>query len=262
METLPNCPPIKITFLGTGTSSGVPMVACQCNVCLSTNPCDKRLRSSILIQSATTNVVVDTTPDFRYQMLRENITTLDAVVFTHPHKDHIGGLDDIRAFNYFSKKPMTLFANAITEKGIRNDFHYAFAPSDYEGLPKLEFVNIEKALFWVGDIPFLPIHLMHHNMPVLGFRIGKLAYITDANFIEEKELAKCNDIDVLIINMLRKEKHISHFTMQEAVDIGKGLKAKQIYGTHVSHQLGLHMDVNVSLPKNVRLANDGLVLNL
>jgi phosphoribosyl 1,2-cyclic phosphate phosphodiesterase len=255
-------PNISITFLGTGTSSGVPMVACPCPVCQSTNFKDKRLRSSILIKSKTTTVLIDATPDFRYQMLRAKVTNLDAIVFTHPHKDHIGGLDDVRAFNYFSQKPMPLYCNSLTEAGIKNDFHYAFADLPFAGLPQLQIININTQAFTIGNINFLPIQVMHYKMPVLGFRIGKLAYITDANFISEPEMAKCNGIETLIINTLRKEKHTSHFTLNEAYELGLQLGAKKIYGTHISHQLGKHNEVSKDLPLNMHLAYDSLEINV
>lgn len=259
---LPACPPLKITFLGTGTSSGVPMIGCNCPVCVSKNKHDQRLRTSLLIQSASTTVVIDATPDFRYQMLRANVKTLDAIVFTHPHKDHIGGLDDVRAYNYFSNKPMPLYANALTQKGIKNDFHYAFTNNTLLGLPKLQMVPIGNAPFMVGNIPFVPINVLHYKMPVLGFKVGKLAYITDANFIAPTELQKCEGAEILVINTLRNEKHLSHFTLAEAVAIGQQLKVKKMYGTHISHQLGKHVAVNKTLPKWCTLAYDCLCVNV
>ena len=185
-----SCPPLKITFLGTGTSSGVPMIGCDCAVCTSADKKDNRLRSSILIESSNTTLVVDTGPDFRYQMLRENVTKLDAVLFTHPHKDHMAGLDDVKAYNYFQKKPIDLFADSLTEEALRRDFYYAFADTKYPGIPELNLHTITLEPFNVGDIPVIPILVWHMKMPVLGFRFGKFTYITDANKIEETEKNK------------------------------------------------------------------------
>ena len=255
-------PDLKITFLGTGTSSGVPMIGCNCEVCISPDIKDKRLRSSILVQSKTTTLVVDTTPDFRYQMLRADVKHLDAVVFTHPHKDHIAGLDDIRAYNFFLNKPMEIFANALTEEALRREFVYVFAENKYPGIPELNMNTIATEPFMVGDIPIIPIVVYHLKMPVLGFRFGKFTYITDANRIDENEKQKIKGSEVIVLNVLRKEKHISHFTLDEAVTLVKELKIPKAYFTHISHQLGKHEDINNELPLNMQLAWDGLVLHL
>jgi phosphoribosyl 1,2-cyclic phosphate phosphodiesterase len=255
-------PDLTITFLGTGTSSGVPMIACDCEVCTSTDKKDKRLRSSILVQSKTTTLVVDTTPDFRYQMLRANVKKLDAVIFTHPHKDHIAGLDDIRAFNFFSHKPMDIFANALTEEALRREFVYVFSENKYPGLPKINLNTIATEPFVVGDIPVTPIVVYHLKMPVLGFRFGKFTYITDANRIEESEKQKIIGSEVLVVNALRKETHVSHFTLNEAVALVDELKIPSAYFTHMSHQIGKHEDVNKKLPANMQLAFDGLELQM
>jgi phosphoribosyl 1,2-cyclic phosphate phosphodiesterase len=255
-------PDLKITFLGTGTSSGVPMIGCNCEVCISPDIKDKRLRSSILVQSKTTTLVVDTTPDFRYQMLRADVKHLDAVVFTHPHKDHIAGLDDIRAYNFFLNKPMEIFANALTEEALRREFVYVFAENKYPGIPKLNMNTIATEPFMIGDIPIIPIVVYHLKMPVLGFRFGKFTYITDANRIDENEKQKIKGSEVIVLNVLRKEKHISHFTLDEAVTLVKELKIPMAYFTHISHQLGKHEDINNELPLNMQLAWDGLVLHL
>jgi phosphoribosyl 1,2-cyclic phosphate phosphodiesterase len=254
------CPPLKITFLGTGTSSGVPMIGCDCEVCTSTDRKDNRLRSSILVQSPTTTLVVDTGPDFRYQMLRQKIKHLDAVVFTHPHKDHLAGLDDIRAFNFFSKKPMELYADSLTEEAVRRDFHYAFSDTKYPGLPELSFNTITLEPFVVGDIPIAPIMVWHMKMPVLGFRFGKFTYITDANRIEEGEKEKIRGSELLVLNALRKQKHISHFSLEEAIEMAQELKVPVTYFTHISHQLGRHSDIEAELPDGIHLAYDGLEL--
>jgi phosphoribosyl 1,2-cyclic phosphate phosphodiesterase len=254
---------LTITFLGTGTSSGVPMIGCACPVCSSTNKKDTRLRSSILIQSATTTIVIDTTPDFRYQMLRAKVNKLDAVVYTHPHKDHLAGLDDVRAFNYLQSKPMQIFANALTQEGIMREFAYAFAEKTYPGIPQLNLNTIsEQEAFTIGDITLTPILVWHLKMPVLGYRIGNFAYITDANFIDDKELQKLTGIEVLVINALRKEKHISHYTLPEAIALAQQLQVRHCYFTHISHQLGLHAAVSQTLPQNYYLGYDGLQLNI
>ncbi len=238
------------------------MIGCNCEVCISPDKKDKRLRSSILVQSKTTTLVVDTTPDFRYQMLRADVKHLDAVVFTHPHKDHIAGLDDIRAYNFFLNKPMEIFANALTEEALRREFVYVFAENKYPGIPELNMNTIAAEPFMVGDIPIIPIVVYHLKMPVLGFRFGKFTYITDANRIDENEKQKIKGSEVIVLNVLRKEKHISHFTLDEAVTLVNELKIPKAYFTHISHQLGKHEDINNELPLNMQLAWDGLVLHL
>lgn len=250
-------PPLKITFLGTGTSSGVPMIGCNCEVCTSPDKKDKRLRSSILVESDTTTLVVDTTPDFRYQMLRAGVKKLDAVLFTHPHKDHIAGLDDVRAFNYFQQKPMELYANSLTEEAIKREFAYAFSDKKYPGIPNLSLNTIDDKPFVVGDIPVTPILVWHLKMPVLGFRFGSFTYITDANKIEDEEKEKIRGSETMVLNALRKESHISHFTLDEAVAMVKELNIPQAYFTHISHQLGSHHDINAELPQGISLAFDG-----
>ncbi len=253
-----NCPPLSIQFLGTGTSTGIPMIGCSCLVCSSNDPKNKRLRSSILVKSKTTTIVVDTTPDFRYQMLRSATTKLDAVLFTHPHKDHLAGLDDIRAFNFFSENSMKIYANSLTEEAVRRDFYYAFGDKKYPGVPDLDLITIDINPFMIGDIPVIPIEVMHHKMPVLGFRFGPFTYITDANKIEEIEKEKIKGSSVLVLNALRKEKHISHFTLAEAINLAEELKIPEVYFTHISHQLGKHHVINSEMPAHIKLAYDGL----
>lgn len=254
--------PLTITFLGTGTSSGVPMIGCTCNVCTSTDPKDNRLRSSILVQSETTTLVVDTTPDFRYQMLRTKTKSLDAVVFTHPHKDHIAGLDDVRPFNFFTGKALNVYANAMTQKTLLSDFYYAFTDHKYPGVPEINLVSIDDEPFIVGDITVNPIKVWHHRMPVLGFRFNNFTYITDANRIDDEESEKIKGSDVIVLNALRKEKHISHFTLDEAIEQAHKLNVKEAYFTHISHQLGTHAEVSTLLPENIHLAYDGLQLSI
>ncbi|HNA97774.1 MAG: Phosphoribosyl 1,2-cyclic phosphodiesterase [Bacteroidetes bacterium ADurb.BinA245] len=256
-----SCPPLHIVFLGTGTSSGVPMIGCDCEVCLSSDKKDNRLRSSILVQSPTTTLVVDTGPDFRYQMLRQNIKKLDAVLFTHPHKDHLAGLDDIRAFNYFMKKPIEVYADALTEEAVRRDFYYAFTDTKYPGIPELNLNPIALEPFVIGDIPVTPILVWHLKMPVLGFRFGNFTYITDANRIDEAEQEKIKGSHTVVLNALRKQKHISHFTLDEAVALVESLNIPNAWFTHISHQLGLHSQIDAELPNGMHLAFDGLELN-
>ncbi|MFN8264818.1 MAG: MBL fold metallo-hydrolase [Chitinophagaceae bacterium] len=255
-------PSLKITFLGTGTSSGVPMIGCDCPVCTSTNPKDNRLRSSVLIETEDTSVVIDTTPDFRYQMLRLGVKKLDAVVFTHPHKDHIAGLDDVRAFNFFTRKPMQVFCNYLTEEALRRDFYYAFSDTKYPGIPELKLNTITTEPFMINELQVQPILVWHLKMPVLGFRFGPFTYITDANFIEEDEREKIKGSKVLVLNALRKEPHISHFTLGEAVTVARQLNVPSAYFTHISHQLGLHNEIEKELPNGINLAYDGLTLQL
>lgn len=238
------------------------MIGCSCEVCTSTDPHDNRLRSSILVQSDNTILVVDTTPDFRYQMLRTHTNHLDAVVYTHPHKDHMAGLDDIRAYNFTSKKAMNIYANSLTEEAVRRDFYYAFTDKKYPGVPELNLITIDENPFFVGDIPVQPIQVLHHKMPVYGYRFGDFTYITDANRIEESEKEKIRGSKVLVLNALRRETHISHFTLTEAVSMALELEVPEVYFTHISHQLGKHEDVNRELPPHIRLAFDGQVVRL
>lgn len=237
------------------------MIACPCEVCASSDKRDKRLRSSILVQSATTRIVVDTTPDFRYQMLRADVKELDAVLFTHPHKDHIAGLDDVRAYNFFQRRPMDLYANEMTQESIVREFPYAFADVKYPGIPDLRLNRIDKDPFVIGDIPIQPIQVWHLKMPVLGFRFGKFTYITDANRIEEEEKEKIRGSEQIVLNALRHEKHVSHYTLQEAIAEVRDLGVPRAWFTHISHQLGRHADTNPTLPPGMELAYDGLVVH-
>ena len=238
------------------------MIGCDCEVCTSKNKKDKRLRSSILVQSAGTTLVVDATPDFRYQMLRANVKHLDAIVFTHPHKDHVAGLDDVRAFNFFTGKPMNVFANELTQEVIIREFPYAFADTKYPGVPEIRLNTIAFDEFVVGDIPIVPVLVWHMKMPVLGFRFGNFTYITDANRIDQAEQEKIAGSKIIVLNALRREKHISHFTLDEAVNQVQQMKIPQAYFTHISHQLGLHDQVNAELPKGIELAWDGLEISI
>jgi len=236
------------------------MIGCNCEVCTSTNKKDKRLRSSILIESEKTTIVVDTTPDFRYQMLRAGVKKLDAVLFTHPHKDHIAGLDDVRAYNYFQQKPMELYANSLTEEAIKREFAYAFSDKKYPGLPNLNLNTIDDQPFIIGDIPVIPILVWHLKMPVLGFRFGKFTYITDANRIDDEEKEKIKGSEIMVLNALRKESHISHFTLDEAVAMVQELEVPTGYFTHISHQLGMHEIIDANLQPGIKLAYDCLTI--
>ena len=256
------CPPLKITFLGTGTSSGVPMIACRCRVCASKDQKDKRLRSSILVQSETTTIVVDTTPDFRTLMLEANVEKLDAVLITHHHKDHIAGLDDVKAFNYFHKSPMDVYATPPSQEALKREFSYIFTHEKYPGIPDVRLRDIGEETIIIGDIPVQPVKVWHLRMPVLGFRFGKFTYITDANRIEESEQEKIRGSEVIVLNALRHASHISHFTLNEAVDLADKLQVPTAYFTHLSHQMGLYIEVSETLPEGRNLAYDGLVLNI
>lgn len=253
---------LHITFLGTGTSTGVPMIACPCEVCASANQKDKRLRSSILVKSETTTIVVDTTPDFRQQMLRINNKKLDAVLFTHPHKDHTAGLDDIRAYNFFQQTAMDVYANSLTEEALKREFAYVFSDKKYPGVPEINLNTIDETPFFIGDVKVIPIQVWHYKMPVYGFRFGNFTYITDANRIDENEKQKIRGSEVLVLNALRKEDHVSHFTLQQAVDLVQELGVPTAYFTHISHQLGKHDEVNAILPEGIELAYDGLEISI
>ena len=234
------------------------MIACDCAICSSEDSKDKRLRSSILVESKNTSLVVDTTPDFRTQMLREHVKKLDAVIFTHPHKDHIAGLDDVKAFNFFQQKAVEVYANKLTEEALRREYYYIFAEKKYPGVPHIDLHTITDKEFLVGDIRVLPILVYHLNMPVLAFRFGAFTYITDANRITDEEKEKIKGSEVLVVNALRKTEHISHFNLQEAINLVNELEIPTAYFTHISHQLGLHEDIEKDLPSNMHLAHDGL----
>jgi len=254
---------IKITFLGTGTSQGVPVIACNCRVCKSTDPRDKRLRCSILLESATTSVVIDIGPDFRYQMLRENVKKLDAVVITHEHKDHVGGLDEVRAFNFIQKKTMHVYCTPHVEKELVQQFSYAFAAIKYPGSPDISINHINsKEKFMIGDIPFEPIEALHYKLPILGFRIHDFTYLTDANFISETEFEKIKGSEIFVLNALHYDEHISHFTVPQAVEIMHKIKPRQGFLVHMSHRLGLHAEEEQKLPDFVRFSYDGMKLEI
>jgi phosphoribosyl 1,2-cyclic phosphate phosphodiesterase len=254
---------VRVTFLGTGTSQGIPVIACKCEVCLSNNPKDKRLRSSVLIQTEDASFVIDTGPDFRQQMLREKVQRLDAVVFTHEHKDHTAGLDDIRAFNFHQQKDMPLYGTSKVLNQLKTEFAYIFAEKRYPGIPQVELHEITKdSYFKIQDTKVMPIEVFHHHLPVLGFRIGNFTYITDANYIATEEIAKIYGSKVLVLNALQKADHLSHFNLQQALEMAAHIGAEQTFLTHLSHRMGLHDEVAKELPPNVHIAYDGLVLEV
>ncbi len=251
-----------VTFLGTGTSQGVPILCCECEVCCSKNPKDNRLRSSILIESNTTKVVIDSGPDFRQQLLKQKIKSLNAVVFTHEHKDHIAGLDEVKAFNFFNKMRMPIYASNRVQTAIKREFAYIFADEKYPGIPEIDLIDITNSSFTINDITLTPINVLHYKLPVTCFRINDFTYITDANFISDEEKQKIKGSKILVVNALRRESHISHFNLQQAIDLVDELKPQQAYFTHISHQLGFHNTVSLELPPNIQLAYDGLQIEI
>lgn len=251
---------VKATFLGTGTSQGVPVIACTCRVCASADERDKRLRTSLMVETGGKVFVIDTGPDFRQQMLRANARQLDAVIFTHAHKDHTAGFDDIRAFNFITQKAVNVYATKEVEAAIRTEFAYIFSDFKYPGIPEISLHNITDKPFTIEGVEFIPIKVMHYKLPVLGFRVGDLTYITDANYISPGEKEKIKGSKVIVVNALRKEPHLSHFTFSEAISLMEELQPEKGYFTHISHQLGLHSEVQKDLPPFIELAYDGLTV--
>lgn len=253
---------IEATFLGTGTSQGVPVIACDCEVCSSNNEKDKRLRSSLLLKINEKNFVIDAGPDFRAQMLRERVNSLRAILLTHEHVDHIFGLDDIRSYNWTQKHPTDIYAEERVQDAIKTIFHYVFADFKYPGIPKMKLHTIENNSFKIDEIEFIPIRCYHHQLPVYGFRVGDLTYITDTNFIPGEELEKVKGTRILIINALRKEKHISHFNLDEALAVIQKIQPEKAFLTHLSHTFGKHDDILKELPENVFVGYDGLKMRI
>lgn len=251
---------MRLTFLGTGTSQGVPVIACQCRVCTSADVRDQRLRASVLFEVAGKTFVVDTGPDFRQQMLRQRVMHLDAVLFTHRHKDHIAGLDDVRSFNFKQQAKMPVYADEATYRQLTREFAYIFDGTNYPGIPQLEVYTITDEPFVVDGVDVTPIPVLHYKMPVLGFRIGNTAYITDASYIPPTSMELLQGLDLLVLNALRKETHISHFNLEQALAIVDQLRPRRAYFTHISHLMGLHADVQPELPPHVHIAHDGLTV--
>jgi len=253
---------LKITFLGTGTSTGVPVVACNCEVCSSDDPRDKRYRTSIMINRNGSNIVIDCGPDFRIQMLKHKVEDIDALLFTHAHRDHIAGLDDIRAFNYILHKTIDVYGTEITLNSIKEQFPYIFTPGRYFGAPQLNLHTISDFPFNIGDFDFIPIQVMHQDLEVYGYRIADFTYITDANHIAPDQLDKMRGSKVVVINALRNSRHVSHFSLNEAIEIIKELKPEKAYFTHISHFLGKYEIVEQKLPEGIHLAYDGLQIEV
>lgn len=253
---------MTITFLGTGTSQGVPVIACGCEVCTSADPHDKRLRTSIMIEGDDKTVVIDSGPDFRYQMLREHVKHLDAIVFTHEHKDHVAGLDDVRAFNYFQNGPVDVYATTRVQIALKREFAYIFDEYKYPGIPQINLHTIDLEPFDIGSINFIPVEVMHYKLPVLGFRIKDFTYITDAKTVSETEKQKIKGTRILVINALQTQSHISHFTLDEALLFAQEIGAEKTYFTHISHRLGRHAVMSELLPSNIEYAYDGLKLTI
>lgn len=251
-----------VTFLGTGTSQGVPVIACECPVCKSMDFRDKRLRTSIHIQVDDLSLIIDTGPDFRAQVLRERISHLDAILYTHEHKDHTAGMDDVRSFNFAQKMDMPIYAKERVIDQLKNEFAYVFAKEKYPGVPQVQINQIENSPFQIGNTQILPIEVMHFKLPVFGFRIKDFTYITDANYISDEELEKMKGTKILVLNALQKKPHISHFTLDEALAIVDKIKPEMTYLTHISHTLGKHRDVSLELPPGCALAFDGLKVEL
>jgi phosphoribosyl 1,2-cyclic phosphate phosphodiesterase len=249
---------VKVKILGTGTSQGIPVIACNCKVCQSTDPNDTRLRTAALIEVDGVNIVIDAGPDFRQQMLREKVNNIDAILITHEHRDHVAGLDDVRAYNFINKKAVEIYADARVQEAIKSDFAYSFADKKYPGVPQINLHELINEPFEINGIMIIPIQVYHNKLPVFGFRIGDFSYITDANYISEEEKEKLSGTKYLVINALRKQKHISHYSLSESLDLIKELNPLRAYITHISHQMGLHHNVNEELPHGISLAYDGL----
>lgn len=253
---------MRITFLGTGTSQGVPVIACHCNVCLSKDPRDKRLRTSILLEIEGWTFVIDTGPDFRCQMLRADVQRLDGILFTHEHKDHIAGLDDVRAFNHKQQEKIPIYADKRVIEAIKREFYYAFIEPYYPGVPQLNVHEIDHHEFMIAKtVPVTPIEVLHHKLPVKGFRIGDFTYITDMKSISEEEKQKVKGSRILVLNALQREKHISHLTLSEAISFAQEINAEVTYFTHISHRLGTFQEVTKELPPNIFLAYDGMKID-
>jgi phosphoribosyl 1,2-cyclic phosphate phosphodiesterase len=252
---------LKVTFLGTGTSQGVPVIGCDCSVCQSLDYRDKRLRCSIHLDINGQSLVIDTGPDFRQQMLRERINKLDAVILTHAHRDHTSGIDDVRAYNFLQNMMMPVYGTAETLNQIKTDFAYIFAPDNYPGLPRLELHTITENPFSIHGVTLTPLPVLHLRLPVLGFRVNDFSYITDANLIPDATYEKLKGTRILVLNALQREQHISHFNLNEAIEVVRKIKPNKAYFTHISHKMGLHAEISKELPENIFLAVDGLQIS-
>tara|TARA_B100000131_G_scaffold316878_1_gene357770 strand:- start:665 stop:1429 length:765 start_codon:yes stop_codon:yes gene_type:complete len=251
---------MKVTFLGTGTSQGVPVIACDCTVCSSKDEKDKRLRCSILIELDKYSIVIDAGPDFRQQMLRASVDKVDAILFTHSHKDHVAGLDDVRAYNYKWKSDMNVYCTDYVSEALNREFPYIFSDVRYPGVPRVNINIIKNKEFKINNISILPIQALHYKMQVFGYRIRDFVYLTDVSSISKQEKKKMLNADIIVLDALRKESHISHFSLDEAVELLNELKPRKAYLTHISHYMGLHEDINQELPDFIRLSYDGLIL--
>ena len=253
---------MKLTFLGTGTSQGIPVIACDCIVCSSANPKDDRLRSSVMITIDKQNYIIDTGPDFRQQMLREKVQDVRAILFTHEHKDHVAGMDDIRAFNFKFQKDIDVYCDLNVQKALLREYPYVFADFKYPGVPEVVVHQIcKEEVFTINGNLFTPIEVMHYKLSVLGFRVKDLTYITDAKTITEEEIEKINGSKVLVVNALRRTEHISHFNLEQALELIARINPERAYLTHLSHLMGLHDEVSLELPDNVFIAYDGLKID-
>ncbi|HZV68243.1 MAG TPA: MBL fold metallo-hydrolase [Saprospiraceae bacterium] len=254
---------LEITLLGTGTSQGIPVIGCNCPVCTSSDPRDKRLRTAAFIQAGETGLAIDLGPDFRMQMLNNNLSDVHAVLLTHEHNDHISGLDDIRPINFRYKRNIPIYGSARSLGEIKRRFFYAFDPDYlYPGKPHVTGIVINDDPFEINDISIIPIPVDHGDLPIYGFRIGDLAYITDAKRIPEKSRKLLQNLDTLILNALRIEPHEAHLNIDEAIEIVKELKPRQCFLTHISHASGLHADIDKFLPDGIKLGFDGMRLRL
>ena len=256
----------SITFLGTGTSQGVPVIGCDCPVCRSADPRDKRLRTAALVRYEGLELVIDAGPDFRQQMLREGIVCPEAILLTHQHKDHTAGLDDVRAFNYTPRDgyrtahPFPIYCERRVQESLRDEFSYAFTEDRYPGIPIFDLHTITEKPFAIRGVEIVPIRVMHYRLPVLGFRFGKLAYITDANRIPEEEMSKLEGVELLVLNTVRRGHHISHFSLEEAVAMAQRVGPRETRLTHLSHQLPCYAELSAELPPNIQPAYDGLTI--
>ena len=253
---------MKVTFLGTGTSQGVPVIACECEVCASTDPRDKRYRNSVLISDGSKNVVIDTGPDFRSQMLANKVMHLNGVIFTHEHKDHIAGLDDVRAFNFKQQEDMNVYATDRVQEALQREYHYIFSAYKYPGIPQVELNDVNDDPFEVAGMTFIPIEVMHYKLPVKAYRVKDFTYITDAKTIAEAEKEKIRGSKIIVVNALRKEEHISHFNLDQALAFIDEMAPEKAYLSHISHLMGKHADVESELPDHVRIAYDGLTIEI